>query len=401
MSRLVVHRNKLFSRDSSKLISELLLMSMDSANTYNVPFIDLHAQHAPIKDEIFRRWNQIYDETSFISGKWVEQFENRFANLLGVRYCVAVSNGTAALEIALRSLQISNLDEVIIPTNSFIATAEAVSNVGAVPVFVDCNEYSNLDVRQLSDALTPRTVGIIGVHLYGNPADFDEIESFAQRHGLWTLEDAAQGHLATYKHRNVGTLGTAAAFSFYPGKNLGATGEGGAITTNNPEIANLARMLRAHGETERYKSRIVGGNGRMTELIASALDVKLDHISEWTKKRQHNSTYYRNQLRHLNAISLDEVQTDRLSCNHLFVAYGHQRDLVRKNLLEKGVNTGLHYPVPIHLQDAYVHLGYKPGRFPEAERKAESLFSLPMYAELSEKQIDYVCSVLADVIGSN
>jgi dTDP-4-amino-4,6-dideoxygalactose transaminase len=373
---------------------------MDANNSHNVPFIDLRAQHAPIKDEIFRRWNQIYDETSFISGKWVEQFENRFADLIGVRYCVAVSNGTAALEIALRSLKISHLDEVIIPTNSFIATAESVSNVGAIPVFVDCDEYSNLDVRQLSDALSPRTVGIIGVHLYGNPADFDEIESFAQRHGLWTLEDAAQGHLATYKGRNVGTLGAAAAFSFYPGKNLGATGEGGAITTNSPEIADLARMLRAHGETERYKSRIVGGNGRMTELIASALDVKLDHISEWTKKRQHNSTYYRNKLRNLNSLSLDAVQTDRLSCNHLFVAYGHQRDLIRKNLLERGVNTGLHYPVPIHLQDAYVYLGYQAGQFPVAEQKAESLFSLPMYAELTEKQIDYVCAALADVIGS-
>jgi dTDP-4-amino-4,6-dideoxygalactose transaminase len=373
---------------------------MDANNSHNVPFIDLRAQHAPIKDEIFRRWNQIYDETSFISGKWVEQFENRFADLIGVRYCVAVSNGTAALEIALRSLKISHLDEVIIPTNSFIATAEAVSNVGAIPVFVDCDEYSNLDVRQLPDVLSPRTVGIIGVHLYGNPADFDEIELFAQRHGLWTLEDAAQGHLATYKGRNVGTLGAAAAFSFYPGKNLGATGEGGAITTNSPEIADLARMLRAHGETERYKSRIVGGNGRMTELIASALDVKLDHISEWTKKRQHNSTYYRNKLRNLNSLSLDAVQTDRLSCNHLFVAYGHQRDLIRKNLLERGVNTGLHYPVPIHLQDAYVYLGYQAGQFPVAEQKAESLFSLPMYAELTEKQIDYVCAALADVIGS-
>ena len=365
----------------------------------SIPFVDLQAQHAPIKAAIISRWETILDTTSFISGNWVEKFENRFAQLHDTEYCVAVSNGTTALELALRALGVQHGDQIIIPTNTFIATAEAVSNVGAVPILVDCNQFSNIDCDQLESVITKNTVGIIGVHLYGNPSDFDEISSFASKHKLWTLEDSAQGHLATYRNRKVGSLGDLAAFSFYPGKNLGAPGEGGAITTNNLELATKIRQLRAHGESERYKSDVIGTNARMIEVVASTLDLKLDHIEKWTDQRRVNANQYFVDLEEISHIRPIDKQNDRESCYHLFVVHCDQRDKVKDHLLECGVNTGLHYPVPIHLQKAYADLGYKRGAFPVAETRATQMISLPMYAELSSEQIEYVCASLASALG--
>jgi dTDP-4-amino-4,6-dideoxygalactose transaminase len=361
----------------------------------SIPFVDLQSQHSPIKAEIISRWEAILDTTSFISGNWVEKFENRFAQFHDTDYCVAVSNGTTALELALRALGVQHGDHIIIPTNTFIATAEAVSNVGATPILVDCNQFSNIDCVQLESVVTKNTVGIIGVHLYGNPCDFDEISAFAAKHKLWTLEDAAQGHLATYKNRKVGSLGDIASFSFYPGKNLGAPGEGGAITTNSLELATKVRRLRAHGESERYKSDVIGTNARMIEVVASTLDLKLDYIERWTHQRREHAGKYFQHLSGMSQIRLIEKQNDRESCYHLFVVHCDQRDKVRDHLLERGVNTGLHYPLPIHLQKAYEELGYQRGAFPIAEAKATQMISLPMYAELSSEQIEYVCASLA------
>lgn len=364
------------------------------ADALQIPFVDLKAQYEPLKADVLDRWKHIVETTNFISGHWVEQFEHGFAGLHGVNHCVAVANGTDAIALALRALNVQVGDEVILPTNTFIATAEAVSNVGAKPVLVDCNDYSNIDTSQIESALTSRTVGVIGVHLYGNPADFDEISLFAQRHGLWTLEDAAQGHLAKYKGRAVGSLSDIATFSFYPGKNLGAPGEGGAITTNSPELAEHIHKLRNHGQSERYLSDIVGGNSRMSELVASVLELKLAHIENWTAQRRKNAGRYYEMLRDCQTIDLIPVQNDRESCYHLFVVHVDKRDSVRQALADLGVSTGLHYPVPIHLQNAYSHLGYKQGTFPNSEDRATRMISLPMYAELKEQEIDYVCAAL-------
>ena len=361
---------------------------------HSVPFVDLQAQYAPIKEAILGRWEAILDTTSFISGNWVEKFENRFAQLHDTKPCVAVSNGTTALELALRALGVQHGDEIIIPTNTFIATAEAVSNVGATPILVDCDQFSNINCGHLESVVTQNTVGVIGVHLYGNPCDFDEINAFAAKHKLWTLEDAAQGHLATYKNQKVGSLGDIAAFSFYPGKNLGAPGEGGAVTTNSLDLAAKVKQLRAHGESERYKSDVIGTNARMIEVVASTLDLKLDYIERWTHQRREHAGKYFQHLSGMSQIRLIEKQNDRESCYHLFVVHCDQRDKVRDHLLKLGINTGLHYPLPIHLQKAYEKLGYRRGAFPVAELRATQMISLPMFAELSSEQINYVCNTL-------
>jgi len=361
---------------------------------HSVPFVDLQAQYAPIKEAILGRWEAILDTTSFISGNWVEKFENRFAQLHDTKHCVAVSNGTTALELALRALGVQHGDEIIIPTNTFIATAEAVSNAGATPILVDCDQFSNINCGHLESVVTQNTVGVIGVHLYGNPCDFDEIKAFAAKHKLWTLEDAAQGHLATYKNQKVGSLGDIAAFSFYPGKNLGAPGEGGAVTTNSLDLAAKVKQLRAHGESERYKSDVIGTNARMIEVVASTLDLKLDYIERWTLQRREHAAKYFQHLSGMSQIRLIEKQNDRESCYHLFVVHCDERDKLQDHLLKLGINTGLHYPLPIHLQKAYEKLGYKRGAFPVAELRAAQMISLPMFAELSSEQINYVCNTL-------
>ncbi len=368
-------------------------------DSLQIPFVDLKAQYAPLRAEVLRRWDQIIETTGFISGEWVEKFERGFAKLHEANHCVAVANGTVALELALRALKVKSGDEIILPTNSFIATAEAVSNVGAKPVLVDCNEYSNINTDQLETVFTSRTVGVIGVHLYGNPADFDEICLFSKRHGTWTIEDAAQGHLAKYKGRSVGVLGDIAAFSFYPGKNLGAPGEGGAITTNNSELAEEIRKLRNHGQGERYVSDIIGGNSRMPEIIASVLELKLTHLENWTKQRRKIAGRYHEVLGDCENIELISLQSDRESCYHLLVVHVNNRDAVRQLLAEQGISTGLHYPVPIHLQNAYSGLDHRIGDFPISEMRAKRMISLPIYAELTDVEVDYVCAALRKVCG--
>ncbi|MDP8971481.1 MAG: DegT/DnrJ/EryC1/StrS family aminotransferase [Actinomycetota bacterium] len=357
--------------------------------------MDLTAQHRPIRGEILAAWSRILDSGAFVSGSEVRGFEEEFAQACGVARCVAVSSGTDALTLALRALGLQAGDAVILPTNTFIATAEAVSNAGGVPVLVDCQESSaNIDPRQVPEAVTDRVRGVIGVHLYGQPVDFQALNDVAANRGLWTLEDAAQAHLGRCRGRTVGGLGTAAAFSFYPAKNLGAPGEAGAVTTDDAALADEVRMLRDHGQRGKYHSELVGYNARMSELVAAALRIKLPLLPEWTEARRRVAARYRERLADHPAIALPAEPEWSRAVYHLFVVGVPERDRVKAELEAAGIGVGLHYPVPVHLQAAYRGLGYRAGDFPRSERNARSLLSLPMFAELTVDQVDHVCDTL-------
>ncbi len=359
-----------------------------------VPFLDLATQHRMLLPEITARWTEIAENAAFVSGRWVEAFERRFAEMHGVRHCVAVANGTDALELALRALGAGPGDEVLLPTNSFIATAEAVSNVGAVPVLVDCDRHSNIDASLLESRSTDRTVGVIGVHLYGNPCDMDDVNALAARRGWWTMEDSAQGHLASYRGRMAGSLGRVAAFSFYPGKNLGAPGEGGAVTTDDDGLAESVRMLRNHGQSRKYESDVVGGNSRMPELVAAVLELKCGHLAEWTARRRAHAATYRRLLAGSPVAETIDQQDDRESAVHLFVVHAERRDGLAEHLSREGIDTGRHYPIPIHRQRAYAGAPGAEGAFPEADRRAAQLLSLPMFPELTDGQIGRVVEAI-------
>lgn len=359
-----------------------------------VPFLDLATQHRMLLPDITARWTEIAEHAAFVSGRWVEAFERRFAEMHGVRHCVAVANGTDALELALRALGAGPGDEVLLPTNSFIATAEAVSNVGAVPVLVDCDRHSNLDVSQLESRATDRTVGVIGVHLYGNPCDMDEINALAAARGWWTMEDSAQGHLASYRGRMAGSLGRIAAFSFYPGKNLGAPGEGGAVTTDDDGLADAVRMLRNHGQSRKYESDVVGGNSRMPELVAAVLELKCGHLEGWTASRRAHAASYRSLLAGSPVVETIDQQDDRESAVHLFVVHAERRDELADHLSRAGIDTGRHYPIPIHRQVAYRGAPGASGAFPVADHRASRLLSLPMFPELTGDQIGRVVEAI-------
>ncbi|MDQ3973176.1 MAG: DegT/DnrJ/EryC1/StrS family aminotransferase [Actinomycetota bacterium] len=322
-------------------------------------------------------------------------FEEEFAEACGAAHCVAVSSGTDALALGLRALGLRAGEEVVVPTNSFVATAEAVSHAGGVPALADCDGQTyTIDPGGVAARACETVRGVIGVHLYGRPADWDALEALARPQGWWTVEDAAQAHLARYRDRPVGSLGHLAAFSFYPAKNLGAPGEGGAVTTGDPELAQELRMLRDHGQAHRYRSDLIGYNARMSELVAATLRIKLPYLPEWTEARRRVAAWYRQRLADHPDIGLPVEPDWARSVHHLFVVAVSQRDRVQTLMEEAGVETGLHYPVPIHLQPAYRHLGHDVGAFPQAELAAESLLSLPMFPTLREDQVDYVCDVL-------
>ena len=361
-----------------------------------VPFLDLSAQLGPLKDEVLSEWAQIYESGAFVSGRRVAAFEEAFANAHEVSHAVAVSNGTTALEMALRALQIGIGDRVIVPANTFIATAEAVSNVGAIPVFVDCDPTTrNMSVEHAVTSMdTPGVKAVIPVHLYGQPADMDPIVEAAHARGIRVIEDAAQAHLARYRGRPVGGLGDVAGFSFYPGKNLGAPGEGGAVTTQDPEIAARLRMLRDHGQSRKYHSELIGSNARMDEITAATLSIKLRHLAGWTDCRRTVAGWYHEALVGIAGVSdFPEPEWAR-SVYHLFVVESDDRDRLMTELAQAGVATGLHYPTPVHLQPAYADLGQGPGSFPNAEASARRLLSLPMYPEMTREQVKYVVDAL-------
>ena len=363
-----------------------------------VPYFDLKTQYAGLRDEIREALDRVCHNASFILGEEVETFERSFAELCGVKHCVGLNSGTSALHLALITAGIGAEDEVITTSNTFIATAEAICYTGAKPVFVDIDPATgNLDPEEIERAITKQTRAIIPVHLYGRPADMEKINQIAKRHRLLVIEDACQAHGAKYNGKPVGGLGRAATFSFYPPKNLGGYGEGGALTTNDDEVANLARSLRTHGESSRYLHKYIGYNYRMDGFQAAVLNVKLKHLDEWTKKRQAHAGVYREILSGAN-IKFLEDSPESESVYHLFVVYVENRDQVRAELEKRGVETAVHYPVPIHLQEAFTHLGYKPGTLPNTERACERVISMPVFPELTEEQVRYAASSLAEVV---
>jgi dTDP-4-amino-4,6-dideoxygalactose transaminase len=365
-----------------------------------VPFVDLQAQYRSIKSEVDAAIGRVLDSSAFILGPEVEAFERAFAAYVGARHCVGVSNGTAAIQLALTACGVGAGDEVIVPANTFFATAEAVSTAGATPAFVDCDPASsNINANRIEAAITPRTRAVIPVHLYGQPAELDAVFEIADRHHLIVIEDAAQAHGARYRGRRVGSLGRAGCFSFYPGKNLGAYGEGGAVVTGDAEVERRVRMLRDHGSERKYRHEMVGYNFRLEGIQGAVLGVKLKHLDEWNERRRAHAALYRKLLAPLEdacALKLPSESTDAEHVYHLFVIESAVRDSLQRYLSASGVSTGIHYPVPIHMQPAYASHGHKEGDFPVAESQSRRVLSLPMFAELTERQIKYVADAIAD-----
>lgn len=365
-----------------------------------VPFIDLRSHHAPLLEEINGAIREVIDSAAFAGGPFVTRFEEEFAAYCNCPYAVGVGSGTEALWLVLLALGVGPGDEVITVPNSFMATAEAITYCGAKPVFVDVDERTyTMDPAWLERTVTARTKAIIPVHLFGQPADMDPIVEFAREHGLFVVEDACQAPGAEYKGRKVGTLGDAACFSFYPGKNLGAFGEAGAVVTSNAEWEEKIRILRDHGQVRKYHHTMVGWNCRMDGIQAAVLRIKLQHLDRGNKLRRAHAAHYDRALD-----SVEEVITPVQAfwarhVHHIYAIRAQDRDAVLRLLADKGVGCGVHYPVPIHLQEAYRTLGYQQGVFPIAERCAAEFISLPMFPELTSTQIETVTEAVKEAVG--
>ena len=366
-----------------------------------VPFVDLAAQYRPITAEIHEATSRVIENADFILGREVNLFEEEFAAFCDAKYAVGVDSGTSALELALRAYDIGPGDEVITAANSFIASALAVSHAGATPVLVDVDPYTfTMDVASFESAITPRTKAVLPVHLYGHPAHMDPIRQLADKHGLVVIEDACQAHGARYKGRRAGSLGHAAAFSFYPGKNLGAYGDGGMVVTNDQGIAKRLKMLRNYGQKEKYQHLFRGYNRRLDTLQAAILRVKLKYLEKWNAARRWNAALYHRFLEGSGVVLPGEARGAE-SVWHLYVIRAEQRDILRERLVSRGVSASIHYPIPIHLQPAYRDLGYSRGDFPVTEAHAQQILSLPMYAELTSEQIEFVALTIRDLLFSN
>jgi len=358
-----------------------------------IPFLDLKTQYLGIKDEINTAMDEVLQNTAFILGKSVSDFESAFAKAHNVKFCRGVSTGTDGNHLVLWALGIKPGDEVIIPANTFIATVWGATLCGAKPVFVDCHpDNYNLDVDKIEKAVTSKTRAIVAVHLYGQPADLDEIRKISDKYGIHLVEDCAQAHLSEYKGKKVGGLSEAASFSFYPGKNLGAYGEAGAVTTNNDELAEKFRMMRDHGSPKKYIHTMFGANYRMEGLQGAVLGVKMKYIEKWTEMRRAAASKYNSLLKDIPEIKIPAEMPYSKHVYHLYVIRvdADIRDKFNNYLNENGVSTGLHYPVPLHLQPCFDYLGYKKGDFPESEKLADGCISLPMYPELNDGQISYI-----------
>ena len=366
--------------------------------TLRVPFVDLKAQYESIKEEIDKAMAAVLTETAFVGGPFVKQFETAFARYCGVAHCVGVANGTDALFIAMKALGIGPGDEVITVANSFIATSEAIRMAGADAVFVDIDPATyNIDVTRIEQRITPRTKAIIPVHLYGQPADMDPILEIAAKHGLRVIGDAAQAHGATYKGRPIAGLADLTCFSFYPGKNLGAYGDAGAIVTDNEEWAAAARMFANHGRTKKYDHDFEGVNSRLDGLQAAILDVKLRYLDEWTEKRRTNARRYGGALRSTNVVLPQEIGDVR-AVYHLYVVRvpAEERAALQEELKAAGIDAGIHYPIALPYLNAYRHLGHSESDFPEALKASREIISLPMFPELTEEQIAHVAGRIAE-----
>jgi len=360
----------------------------------NIPLVDLKAQYAPLKDEILERIATVLDGMYLFLGANVQAFEKEFAAFCGTRHGIGVSDGTAAIQLILRAMDIGPGDEVITVSHTFIATGEAIALVGATPVFVDIDPLTCLmDVSQVEAKLTAHTKAILPVHLYGQTVEMDPLLATAKRHGLKVIEDACQAHGAEYGGRRAGSLGDAAAFSFYFSKNLGAYGEGGFVATDDDELAHRLRMLRDHGSERRYYHDLIGMNGRLDEIQAAVLRAKVPHLEAWNTLRRGHARRY-NELLKGTPVTTPHEAPGNLPIYHLYVIHAPERDALQAWLKQQGIGTGIHYPIPIHLQKAFSHFGYHPGDLPVSERVVGEILSLPMYAELADEQIIYVASAI-------
>jgi len=369
-------------------------MSEQSMTASKIPFLDLKGQYLQIKDEVRQAIDIVLDNTAYSHGPFVEAFEKKMATYCDTNYALGVNTGTSALHLAMLALGIGEGDEVIIPANTFIATAWGVSYVNATPVFVDCNSGTwNIDASKIEDKITPKTKAIIGVHLYGQPFDIDAVAAIAKKHNLYLVEDCAQSIGAEYKGKKTGGFGEMGCFSFYPGKNLGAYGEGGGITTNNESYYKHIQSLRNHGSTERYYHDELGYNYRMDGIQGAVLDLKLKYIDKWNNRRKEIAGMYHGGITN-DKIKMQVQPEWSDSIYHLFVVTTEDRDGLTKYLQANNIFPGLHYPVPCHLQKAYKQLGYKKGDMPNSEYLAEHCLSLPMFAELKDEEVERVISAI-------
>jgi len=361
-----------------------------------IPLVDLKAQYASIKPEIDAAMQRVVDNTSFILGKEVSEFEKNFAAFSRVQHCVGTDSGTAALHLALMLCGVQAGDEVITTTHTFVATAEVISLIGARPVFVDIDPRTyNISPAAIERAITPRTRAILPVHLYGQPAEMDAILAIARKNNLRVIEDAAQAHGAEYRGQRAGTMGDIACFSFYPGKNLGAYGDAGALVTNDDALDARARMLRDHGRLSKYEHQIVGYGYRLDALQAAILGAKLPHLDAWNARRRAIADYYTELLTNTD-LTLPYAPPHITPIYHLYVVRSKQRDALQKHLKARGIETGIHYPIPLHLQPVYENLGGTRGDFPIAEQAANEVLSLPMYPELTDAQVEQVVEAVRE-----
>jgi dTDP-4-amino-4,6-dideoxygalactose transaminase len=365
-----------------------------------IPFVDLKKQYAPLKEDILIGIGKVLDGMQLFLGENVRALEKEFAEFCGVRHGIGVSDGTAALHIILRAMGIGAGDEVITVSHTFIATVEAIVLAGGTPVFVDIDPQTLLmDPTQVESKITKRTRAILPVHLYGQTVNMDPVLDIARRYGLKVIEDACQAHGAEYKGRRAGGLGDAAAFSFYYSKNLGAYGEGGFITTNDDDLARRVRMIRDHGSEVRYHHDLIGLNGRLDEIQALVLRTKLPHLEEWnTLRRQHAAQY--NTLLNNTLVSIPVEHPENRHIYHLYVVRTPNRDSLQAHLKEQGIFTGIHYPIPCHLQQALAYLGYKPGDFPVTEAAVQQIISLPMFPEITDEDIEAITREVNDYLGN-
>jgi len=363
----------------------------------DIPLVDLKSQYETIKDEIDRAISSVFERSEFIMGSDVKLFEEEFAKFCGAKFCVGVSSGTDALHLALLACGIGKGDEVITVPNTFIATTEAITMSGAKIVFVDIDPESyNIDKNQIKKAITSKTKAIIPVHLYGQPADMDAITKIAKENSLFVIEDASQAHGAFYRGKRVGAIGDIGCFSFYPGKNLGAYGDAGAIVTNNKELADKVKLLRDHGRIKKYEHEIEGFNKRIDSIQAAVLRVKLRHLDRWNELRREKALLYNKLIENYDGIITPKIIDEAISSYHLYVIRTKKRDLLQRILKEKNISTGIHYPIPLHLQPAYRYLGCKNGDFPQAEKAVKEILSLPLYPELSNHQIEKIVAIIKE-----
>lgn len=370
--------------------------------TSQIPFVDLKAQYSAIVDEVNAAISTVLERTDFILGESVSMFEEEFAAYCEASYAVGLDSGTSALELALRAFDIGSGDEVITAANTFIATALAISYTGARVVLVDVDPSTyTIDPAEVEKAITPRTKAIIPVHLYGQPADMEPIMQIADRHGLVVIEDACQAHGAKYKGKRVGSIGHAAAFSFYPAKNLGAYGDGGMLVTSDKRVDESLRMLRNYGQREKYHHGLRGYNRRLDTLQAAVLRTKLKYLDDWNAARRRHVAQYNLLLGENPSKVVTPVQREYAEpvC-HLYVIQVNDRDGLQARLNDQGISSGIHYPVPIHLQPAYQGLGYGRGDFPIAEKQAQRILSLPMYPELASDAIERVAAAIGEFVSN-